>query len=107
MLLDYDIFLLPSFFEGGPLTLVEAMYTGMPCITTSSWLSNLVKDRHNSLLIAPGNTGEIVSAVERLMMDASLRERLGRQGFADATEKNTWRALGEIVNDVYSGLLQS
>lgn len=105
ILLDYDIFLLPSFFEGGPLTLVEAMYTGMPCITTSSWLGNLVKDGQNSLLVTPGNTGEIVSAVERLMMDASLRERLGRQGYANVTGKHTWRALAEIVNKVYSGLL--
>lgn len=105
ILLDYDIFLLPSYFEGGPLTLVEAMYTGMPCITTSSWL-RIVKDGRNSLLVTPGNTGEIVRAVEKLIADPSLRQTIGRQGFADATENNTWAAMGKIVNDVYSGLLK-
>jgi glycosyltransferase involved in cell wall biosynthesis len=107
ILLDYDIFLLPSFFEGGPLTLVEAMHTAMPCITTSSWLGSLVKDGQNSLLVAPGSSEAIVSALQQLITDASLRERLGQQGFADVVGKHTWSALAEIVNKVYSGLLQS
>ncbi len=107
VLLDYDIYLLPSFFEGTPLTLIEAMYTGIPVITTATaGMKDVVEDGQNGLLIAPGNSAGIVAAVERLMMDANLRERLGRQGFADATSKYTWRAAAETVDNLYSGLLQ-
>jgi glycosyltransferase involved in cell wall biosynthesis len=107
ILLDCDIFLLPSYFEGGPLTLVEAMYTGLPAITTSSWLTDFVRDGQNCLVIAPGSAEEIVHAVEKLMNDAGLRERIGRQGHADATGTQTWRALAQIVDKVYSNLLKS
>jgi glycosyltransferase involved in cell wall biosynthesis len=108
LLLDYDIFLLPSFFEGNPLVLVEAMCTGIPVIAASnSGMRDVVRDGQNGLLVTSGNTGEIVSAVERLMADASLRQRLGRQGFVDATARYTWRALAEIVNDVYCRLLKA
>ena len=105
---EYDIFLLPSFFEGTPLTLIEGMSTGIPVITTAtSGMKDVIEDGRNGLLVAPANAGEIVRAVETLMADASLRERLGRQGFCDATGKYTWRAAAEIVNDVYSGLLKA
>jgi glycosyltransferase involved in cell wall biosynthesis len=107
ILLDYDIFLLPSFFEGGPLTLVEAMYSGLPAITTSTWLRNLVRDGQNCLVVAPGDTAAIVRALETLIMDPGLRERIGRQGHDDATRQQTWPALAEIVNHVYCGLLKN
>jgi len=105
--LDYDIFLLPSFFEGTPLSLIEGMYTGIPVITTNTaGMKDVIEDGQNGLLVTPGSAGEIVRAVETLMADASLRERLGRRGLADATSKYTWRAAAEIVNGVYSGLLK-
>jgi glycosyltransferase involved in cell wall biosynthesis len=106
ILLDYDIFLVPSFFEGGPLTLTEAMASGMPAITTSSWMRQLVQDGENCLLIPPGDAAAIVRAVERLMQDAGLREKMGRQAHADVTQKYTWRALAERIDKAYSGLLK-
>jgi glycosyltransferase involved in cell wall biosynthesis len=82
------------------------MYTGIPVITTATaGMKDVIEDGQNGLLIPPGNAGEIVRAVERLIADASLRERLGRQAFADATRKYTWQAAAEVVNDVYSGVL--
>lgn len=107
LLLDYDMFLLPSFFEGTPATLIEAMCTGMPAIAAAnSGMKDVVEDGRNGLLVSAGNTSEIARAMERLITDAGLRERLGRQGAADATAKYTWRALAEIVNHVYCGLLK-
>ena len=87
--------------------MIEAMYTGIPAITTSAWLKHLVRDNENCVLISPGKSAEIVNALKRLIGDAGLRERLGRQGSADAISKCTWRALAESVNKVYSKLLES
>ncbi len=106
VLLDNDIFLLPSLFEGTPLALIEAMCTGIPAIATSTaGMKDVVKDGVNGVLIVPGDASQIVRAVDKLSADAELRERLGRQAAQDAASRYTWRALGALVNDVYSNLV--
>jgi glycosyltransferase involved in cell wall biosynthesis len=106
VLLNYDVFLLPSFAEGTPLALIEAMCTGIPAITTATCgMKDVVQDGQNGLLVSPGNTAQIVSSVELIMTDSSLRQRLGRQGASDAARKYTWRAAAELVDSAYSGLL--
>src|ERR1035438_7504249 len=78
--LDYDIFLLPSFFEGTPATLIQAMGTSMPVIASATCgMRDIVEGGKNGILIAPGNSGQIVSSVELLMNDKGLRQRLGEQ----------------------------
>lgn len=105
-LLDYDVFLLPSFFEGTPLALIEAMSTGIPVITTNTaGMRDVVQDGMNGILVNPGNTDEIVRAVEQLCADADMRRRLGEQAFQDASSRYTWQALGVLVNQAYSNLL--
>jgi glycosyltransferase involved in cell wall biosynthesis len=106
VLLDHDIFLLPSFFEGTPLALIEAMCTGIPAITTATCgMKDVVQDGQNGLLVAPGNSDQIVRSVELMMADPSLRQRLGRQAARDAAERYTWKAAAELVDTAYSSLL--
>jgi glycosyltransferase involved in cell wall biosynthesis len=107
LLLDYDLYLLPSYHEGMPATLIEAMCTGLPVIAArNSGMKDVVRDGENGLLVTAGNTAELVRALQTLLNDRAMRERLGRQGHADATQKYTWDALARIVNQAYSGLLQ-
>jgi glycosyltransferase involved in cell wall biosynthesis len=106
VLLDYDLFLLPSFFEGTPLALIEAMCTGIPVITTATCgMKDVVQDRRNGLLVSPGSSEQIVRSVEIMMADASMRQTLGRQAARDASAKYTWKAAAELVNAAYSSLL--
>lgn len=106
VLLDHDVFLLPSFFEGTPLALIEAMCTGIPAITTATCgMKDVVQDGQNGLLVSPGNSEQIVRSVELIMTDSSLRQRLGRQAAGDAAEKYTWKAAAELVDSAYSKLL--
>jgi len=106
--LDYDIFLLPSFFEGTPATLVQAMGTGMPVIASATCgMRDIIDHEKNGILIAPGNSGQIVSSVELLMNDKGLRQRLGEQASQDVRQKYTWRTVAELVNAAYSSLLKS
>jgi glycosyltransferase involved in cell wall biosynthesis len=108
LLLDYDIFLLPSFFEGTPLALIEAMCSGLPVVTTTTCgMKDVVEDGINGLLISPGNSAEVVRSVEQLIAGSDLRRRLGQQALSDATGKYTWRAAAEIVDAAYSSLLKS
>jgi glycosyltransferase involved in cell wall biosynthesis len=106
--LDYDLFLLPSFFEGTPATLIQAMGTSMPVIASATCgMRDVVEDGKNGILITPGNSRQIVNSIELLMNDISLRQRLGEQASRDVSRKYTWRVVAEIVNAAYSSLIKS
>jgi glycosyltransferase involved in cell wall biosynthesis len=78
-----DIFCLPSFAEGLPIVLMEAMATGCPVVATRVMgVPELVEDGVSGLLVAPGNVDELAGALGELAGSAGLRESLGRAGRA-------------------------
>jgi glycosyltransferase involved in cell wall biosynthesis len=83
-----DIFVLPSFAEGIPVVLMEAMAMEIPCVTT--WITGipeLIRSGRDGLLVTPGDVEELVEALSRLMDDPVLRLRLGRAGRQRVLEK--------------------
>lgn len=76
-----SIFCLPSFAEGVPVVLMEAMAMGVPVVTTRiAGIPELVEDGRGGLLVAPGRADELADAIERLLADPALREQLGSHG---------------------------
>jgi glycosyltransferase involved in cell wall biosynthesis len=76
-----DIFSIPSFAEGIPIVLMEAMAMEIPCVTTRiTGIPELIRDGEDGLLVAPSDTQALAEAIERLMNDAPLREKLGKNG---------------------------
>ncbi len=72
-----DIFCIPSFAEGIPVVLMEAMAMGIPCVTTHiTGIPELIRDGIDGLLVAPSDLDALVSALSRLMDDAALRQRI-------------------------------
>lgn len=63
-----DVFVLPSLTEGLPLTVLEAMASGVPVVSTDvGSVSEVVKHRENGLLIPPGNSQPIAQSVIELL----------------------------------------
>ncbi len=78
---ETDIFVLPSFAEGVPVSLMEAMATGVPVIATRiAGISELVEDGQSGYLIAPGNIEQLSAKIGHLYNDADLRQRFGQAG---------------------------
>jgi glycosyltransferase involved in cell wall biosynthesis len=76
-----DVFCLPSFAEGVPVVLMEAMAMRVPVVTSQIMgIAELVDDGEQGLLVRPGRSDELAAALERLARDPALRERLGRSG---------------------------
>lgn len=74
-------FCLPSFAEGVPVVLMEAMAMRLPVVTTRVMgISELVDDGDSGLLIRPGRIDELSGALGRLARDPQLRSRLGDRG---------------------------
>ncbi len=75
------VFCLPSFAEGVPVVLMEAMAMGVPVVTTRiAGIPELVVDGHSGVLVAPGRVDEVAGSLSHLLEDAELRRRLGRNG---------------------------
>lgn len=74
-------FCLPSFAEGVPVVLMEAMAMRLPVVTTRVMgISELVDDGDSGLLIRPGRIDELTAALGRLARDPQLSRRLGDRG---------------------------
>ena len=100
-----DIYVLPSLFEGTPVTLIEAMFSGMPIVTTATCgMKDVIDDGKNGLLVPMRSADAIVAAVERLLADAQLRARLGQTARAEAVEKYNWQRVAEPILEVYERL---
>jgi glycosyltransferase involved in cell wall biosynthesis len=73
------VFVLPSYVEGMPMALLEAMSWGLPVIATPvGGVPEIVTHEVNGLLVPPGDVEALAAAIVRLMSDPQLRERLGR-----------------------------
>jgi colanic acid/amylovoran biosynthesis glycosyltransferase len=75
---DASIFCLPSFAEGVPCVLMEAMAMKLPVVTTRiAGVPELVDDGRSGVLVAPGRADQLADALERLLIDPALRARMG------------------------------
>jgi glycosyltransferase involved in cell wall biosynthesis len=73
-----DVFCLPSFSEGLPVVLMEAMLSELPVVTTViAGIPELVKHDDNGLMVPPGRPDEIAAALQRLADAPHLRAELG------------------------------
>jgi glycosyltransferase involved in cell wall biosynthesis len=82
-----DIFCLPSFAEGLPVVLMEAMSMRIPCVATNIMgIPELIRNGIDGLLVAPSDLDALVEALATLMDDKNLRERLGSSGRARILE---------------------
>ena len=77
---DADIFILPSYREGMPNSLLEAMQNKMAVVASSvGGIPDVIKDGINGLLINPGKVEELVNSVLLLASDGKLREKFGKK----------------------------
>jgi glycosyltransferase involved in cell wall biosynthesis len=71
-------FVLPSRWEGMPNALLEAMACGLPCVATRvSGSEDIVSDAGNGLLVDSERPEELAQAMQRIIQDVELAQRLG------------------------------
>src|ERR1700737_193779 len=82
---EADIIVRPSFTEGMPLSLIEAMATGV-CVVASNigGNSDLVRSGANGMLVPAGDSLELAGVLRSLIEDPGLRDRLANAGYETA-----------------------
>ena len=72
-----DIYIIPSYFEGFPRTIWEAMSNGLPVIATKvGSIPFILEERETAILIDSKNVTQIKDAIIKLITNESLRKRL-------------------------------
>jgi glycosyltransferase involved in cell wall biosynthesis len=83
-----DIFVLPSHFEGLPMSIIEAMLCALPVVATNiRGPREQVVEGHTGLLVPPKTVAPLADALARLASDAPLRLRMGQAGRARALDR--------------------
>ena len=102
-----DIACLPSYREGLPKSLIEALATGLPCVTTDvPGCREVVAPGVNGLLVPARELGPLVCALQSLIDNPALREEMGRNGRKRAVaEFSSDRVIKETLS-VYEAMLK-
>lgn len=97
-----EVFCLSSNFEGMSNAMIEAMCVGTPVISTRvSGTDELIKDGDNGLLVDIGDEQSLAMAMDRLLGDKNLREKLSKKGCESASLFKT-----EKIVDEWDGLIK-
>ena len=101
----FDVFALPSRWEGMPLSILEAMHAGLPVVASDvGSVAEAVVHGQTGFVVAPGDEGGLRRRVRELLGDPLLRARMGTRGRELAGERFTARAMARRYEAVYARL---
>jgi len=96
------VFALPSYAEGMPMALLEAMSWGLPVIATPvGGVPQVLEDGMNGLLVAPGDIDALAAALARLVAEPALRDSLGAAARRTIETRFSLDAALERLGEIY------
>lgn len=100
-----DVFVLPSFAEGTPNSIMEAMSHGLPVIASDvGGIADMIGD-DAGLLVPPGDVNALAMAMSRLASDPALREQMGKSAKDRYQELFSPAAVVPLLLDTYERLM--
>lgn len=103
--LDADVFVLPSYGEGVPIALLEAMMYALPVIVTDvGGIPEIVENDREGIVCHPGDLAALESALGRLVDGPEVRLRMGAAGRARALRSHTLHAFFGELAELYASL---
>ena len=102
LLAEADLLVLPSYDEGLPLVILEALGMGTPVLCTPvGAIPEVLEDLRTAIFVRPGEPAELSLNLQRLLENASLRQTLSTNGMALFARQFTLDAFIERLFDVY------
>jgi len=100
-----DLFVLPSFQEGLPVALIEAMALGKACIASRvNAIPEAVKHLETGILVDAGDSAELASAIGKLADDKSLQKKLGENAQRLVLENFEEKVTGQTMLRLYESV---
>ena len=97
-----DVFTLPSLYEGIPMSIIEAMGTGLPIVATNVGGIPDMLTNGESAILTTVDSREIANAFFQLANDEALRERLGRNALSRSQDFSSVEMAKKYI-DIYKG----
>lgn len=105
LLRQCDLFALPSYCEGLPVALLEAMAWGVPVVATQvGGIPDVIKDRVNGLLVDPGQPAALARAIVDLLADDALRRQVREAAHRDVARRYRLEAVIFQLETLYREL---
>ncbi len=99
-----DICVVPSFYESFGMVAIEAMACGLPVIASrAGGLQFTIEHETNGLLVPPGDSIALASALQRLLVDDALRSKMSGAGVRMASAYS-WQRVAENIVGVYGAV---
>jgi glycosyltransferase involved in cell wall biosynthesis len=93
-----EFYCLPSYAEGQPMSIIEAMAVGLPVIATSvGSIPEMIEHETSGLLIQPGDRQSLALAIKKMVSDLKMREKMGKNAQSIARERHN-------ITDLFCGL---
>jgi glycosyltransferase involved in cell wall biosynthesis len=93
-LAEADIYVLPSHAEGFPNALIEALASGVPCISTDvGGVADIIINNETGILVPPNNPKQLGNAILALYKNEKLRQKLSVNGRQQAEKCNSLQAM--------------
>ncbi len=102
-----DIFVLSSFYDNLPNSVLEAMASELPVVAPSvGGVPIIVKNGTNGYLYSSGDLEEFVERVKLLLENSSLREKIGKENRKKIIENFNWKKSAEKLKELYEQLFR-
>jgi len=105
---DASFFVFPSAAEGMPLTILEAMSSGLPVIATNiPGTDEVVTENHNGFLVPPCDVEALRSRIQVLTDDCKSCKKMGDNARSFVMNNFSWRSTAEKTIEVYRKTLET
>jgi len=99
------IYVLPSYWEGLPTTLLEAMSCGIPTVATAvKGTSEVIANGKNGMLVPPKNPEKMAEAILSLLDNKYLREKIGESARDHVKKNYDWEIIASKIEQVYESV---
>lgn len=101
-----SILVLPSYYEGLPTTILEAMACGIPVIGTNVYgTAEAISDGQTGLLIPPKAPRQLAEAINELLGDRALQRIMGQNGRQMAIKQYDWNVVTDNIERQYKSVV--
>ncbi|HWR40294.1 MAG TPA: glycosyltransferase [Patescibacteria group bacterium] len=102
-----DVFVLPSYSEGLPTVMLEAMAAKVPMILTPvGGIPEVVEHGKTALLIEPGDISALSAAITKLLVDRDLRKQLKDNAYTKVRAEFSWKSNVDHLSKVYEKFIR-
>jgi len=97
-----DVFVSPTYAEGFSNTILEAMASGVPIVSTETvGVVDCLRDEDNALLVSPGDPDGLAEALYRMVENDDLRTRLAEDALSECRSTYAWSVIARQIADIY------